>query len=43
MNVKLFSALIRNVEKLREMKKAHEEMATEITVLKLENSEVRRK
>ena len=43
MNVEFFSALSRNVGKLREMKKAHEDMATDITVLKLENSELRRK
>ena len=36
-------ALSRNVGKLREMKKAHEDMAMDITVLKLENSELRRK
>ena len=43
MNVEIFSALSRNVGKLREMKKAHEDIATDITVLKLENSELRRK
>ena len=43
MNVEVFSALSRNVGKLREMKKAHEDMATDLTVLKLENSELRRK
>ena len=39
MNVEIFSALSRNVGKLREMKKAHEDMATEIALLRLENSE----
>ena len=43
MDVEFFLALSRNVGKLREMKKAHEDMATDITVLKLENSELRRK
>ena len=43
MNVEIFSALSRNVGKLREMKKAHEDMATEIAVLRLENSKVRSK
>ena len=43
MNVEVFSALSRNVGKLREMKKAHEDMATDLTMLKLENSELRRK
>ena len=43
MNIELFSALTRNVGKLREVKKAHEDMATDITVLKLDNAEFRRK
>ena len=43
MNVECFSALTRNVGKLREMKKAHEDMTTDITILKLENAELRRK
>ena len=42
MNVKVFSALSRNVGKLREMKKAHEDMSMDITVLKLEYSNIRR-
>ena len=43
MNVEIFLALSRNVRKLREMKKAHEDMAMKIAVLRLENSEVRSK
>ena len=43
MNTECFSALTRNIGKLRELKKAHEDMATDITVLKLENDELRRK
>ena len=39
MNAEMFSALARNVGKLREMKKAHEEMAAEIAVLKLEKEQ----
>ena len=39
MNAEMFSALTRNVGKLREMKKAHEEMATELAVLKLEKEQ----
>ena len=42
-NAECFSALTRNVGKLREMKKAHEDMSTDITILKLENAELRRK
>ena len=36
MNAEVFSALTRNVGKLREMKKAHEEMAAELAQLKAE-------
>ena len=43
MNAKFFSALSRNVGQLRRMKKAHEDMGTDIAVLKLENSELRPK
>ena len=43
MNAEVFSALSRNVGKLHEMKKDHEDMATEIAFLKLENSETRSK
>ena len=43
MNAEVFSALTRNVGKLREMKKVHEDMATEIAVLKLEKDEAIRK
>ena len=43
MNVEIFSALSWNIGKLREMKKAHKDMATEIALLRLENSEIRSK
>ena len=37
--LKFFSALTRNVGKLREMKKAHEEMAAELAQLKAEKEQ----
>ena len=39
MNAEVFSALTRNVCKLREMKKAHEEMAAELAQLKAEKEQ----
>ena len=39
MNAEIFSALTRNVGKLREMKKAHEEMSAELAQLKLEKEQ----
>ena len=38
MNAEVFSALISNVSKLHEMKKVHEDMATELVVLRLEKA-----
>ena len=39
MNLEIFSALTRNVGKLHEMKKAHEEMSAELAQLKLEKEQ----
>ena len=39
MNAEVFSALTRNVGKLREMKKAHEEMAAELAQLQIEKEQ----
>ena len=39
MNAEVFSALTCNVGKLREMKKAHEEMSAELAQLKLEKEQ----
>ena len=41
MNTEVFSALSRNIGKLRDMEKAHEDMAIEIALLRLENTETR--
>ena len=43
MNQEIFSALSRNVGQLRRMKKAHEDMGTDIAVLRIENNDLRRK
>ena len=43
MNAEIFSALSQNIGQIRRMKKAHEDMGTDIAMLKLENSELRRK